>query len=528
MQRTKSAHNGCESDFPMSHEPMSQPLALLRVAETPRLFVVPEFASPQECAALRALTANQAALAALGVETQTQETGRSGELPVDQVPQLQVLSSRLEGLLGVSNRVGSTWRLREYLPGQGHPPHLDRYEIAGYELLATALLCIEAPLAGGQTVFGRAPEGPLVMAHKEGQLVVWYNVQPDGGDSVASRHLGAPVLSGTKQILGYFVYAPIHEVLSLSAGTRAPAPLRQQIRTVAPEQRGEALRGFGRTLTIVDDGVPKETVSLLVDACENRGVQVTMVDPRRFDFSATEPLPDGSLLYRPAVSLLAGRVEQALWQPKVATFATDLDGPLFSNIAAHETFLRAGLPVPRTFPLAGTDRDLLRTYVDALGGLPVVVKALGYSRGIGTIRVDSLPSLFSVVDYMMAEGGKPLLCAYIPDAVHWRLVVVGDAVVSAYINATDSDDFRTSGSDDPEDYRATPPPGMAEIAVASCKALRHAHGGVDVLWHPSGRMYLLESNFPCYYAQSQIEAGTDIAGPMVDWLLARADLLTSS
>ena len=63
--------------------------------------------------------------------------------------------------------------------------------------------------------------------------------------------------------------------------------------------------------------------------------------------------------------------------------------------------------------------------------MPVVIKALGYSRGVGTIRADSLASLFSIVDYALAEGTKPMLTAYVPDAVHWRVVVVGDEAVAS-------------------------------------------------------------------------------------------------
>lgn len=280
--------------------------------------------------------------------------------------------------------------------------------------------------------------------------------------------------------------------------------------------------GLGRVLAIVDDGVPRETVALIEDACEQRGILSMPVDPRRFDFAPERVLRDGDMLYRPAVSMHAVRVEQHLWQPGVASFHLDPEGPLFSNINAMATFTRAGLPVPRTFWLYDGDRDLMRTYVDALGGLPVVIKALGYSRGVGTIRADSLASLFSIVDYALAEGTRPLLTAYVPDAVHWRVVVVGDHAVASYRNVLDDDDFRTSGSEDADDYSAALPEGAAELAVKACQALRHGHGGVDILQHPSGRLYLLEANFPCYYAQAQTEGGVDVAGAMVQWLLDRA------
>lgn len=58
------------------------------------------------------------------------------------------------------------------------------------------------------------------------------------------------------------------------------------------------------------------------------------------------------------------------------------------------------------------------------------MKALGHSRGVGVIRADSLASLFSIVDFALAENNRPLLTSYVPDAVHWRFVVVGDRAVA--------------------------------------------------------------------------------------------------
>ena len=42
---------------------------------------------------------------------------------------------------------------------------------------------------------------------------------------------------------------------------------------------------------------------------------------------------------------------------------------------------------------------------------------------------------------------------------------------------------------------------------------------------PRRRLYLLEANFPCYYAQAQLKGGVDVAGAMVDYLLSQAGAL---
>ena len=40
--------------------------------------------------------------------------------------------------------------------------------------------------------------------------------------------------------------------------------------------------------------------------------------------------------------------------------------------------------------------------------------------------------------------------------------------------------------------------------------------------HPTGRLYLLESNFPCYFATPQEAVGTDVAGAMLDFLIEKS------
>ena len=183
---------------------------------------------------------------------------------------------------------------------------------------------------------------------------------------------------------------------------------------------------------------------------------------------------------------------------------------------------RAGIPLPRTLPITTPDRSVLRALVDAVGGFPVVLKVLGWSRGVGTMRVGGYPELFSIVDYMLAQNSNPLMCQYIPDAMHWRVTVVGDRAVACYRNVLDEDDFRTHGSEDPADFPDHVPEPLAAVAVATVRALKLEFGGVDVLEAPDGRLYVLESNYPCYFGQSQVVAGKDIAGAMLEHLLAKA------
>jgi hypothetical protein len=276
-----------------------------------------------------------------------------------------------------------------------------------------------------------------------------------------------------------------------------------------------------RRFTCVNDSVPEETTRLLREACASRGVTYDEVAARGFDFDPARRLTTGDLLYRPAVSMASIRVEQFLYVDGVATFYRDPDGISFTSIAPLELLARAGLPVPPTIPCATRHRQTVRTFVERLGGPPIVAK-MGGEGGVGVLLLESLPAIFSFVDYAVSNGAAPLLSPYYPRAQHQRVVVVGDRAVAAYDNPLQRDDFRSYASTDPADYTADVDPLLADLAVRAVQAFRLEHGGVDLLQDEAGGWHVLEANFPCYFAQAQVVAGIDVAGAMIEWLLAKA------
>ena len=482
-----------------------------RVAAAARLFVADDFIAETEVPPL--IAAVEAALAAGGAVNRS-EAGVSCEVPLDaDNPAPAALHRRIERALGFANACGWSLRFRRYAPGEFHPPHHDVYQIDGEHLIATAMLWLEDTEAGGETLFEAAGPDPILLEPRSRRLAVWFNIHPDGTPDPTSWHEGLPVRRGSKTTLTAFFYGRPDQVPGF-----VPAPVPE---TEIPGVRRGPPPASHTSLVCIDDGVPEVTLALLRAACATRGISFKRIDAAGFAFHEATPLPAGTLLYRPAISVAAMRVEQALWAPGVATFHAEPDGMFFASANFNLLFARAGLPMPRSFPIGSTDRDTLRGLVASVGGLPVVVKVLGYSRGIGTMRADSLPALFSLVDYLLAQGVAPFLCEFIDRAVHWRVTVIGDRAVAAYRNVQEEDDFRTYGSEDPVDFTATVPDALAAVAVGAVRALRLEFGGVDILEAPDGRLYLLEANYPCFFAQAQTVAGIDIAGMMVDHLLGK-------
>jgi hypothetical protein len=275
-------------------------------------------------------------------------------------------------------------------------------------------------------------------------------------------------------------------------------------------------------LALVHDGTPETTRDLLVAAARVRSVPVRHVEASAFRFATTERLPPGAALFRTAGSSLAIDVEHFLWATADAPPATFYkDSPYFACISPELAFRGAGLTVPRSAALRSTDRRQVEAVVAALGGFPVVVKCSGGEGGVGVFRADDLRTLLPLLDFLVrGRGETPRLLAYVGDAIHQRVIVVGDRAVASYINPTAPNDFRSEPSGDRADYTDRPEPRLADAAVRAANALRVAFAGVDLLVHRSGRIYVLEANFPCYFAQvAEVCPEFDVAGAMLDALL---------
>ncbi len=484
---------------------------LVRLAEKPRVYMQDDFVTEDVIQHVLERYGTPLALEARGIEWSANETGLSGELPIDEDPVLANLAERIEAVLGFRCTLKhNTFRFRRYALGDFHPLHIDKYSIAGASLVATTLVYLTDAIAGGETSFPDAFPSPASIVPKAGRLAIWFNHEPNGDVDVSSRHRSEKLVAGDKATLAYFVYAPLERAaVNLDTDSVQTAYQDKLVRT--------------QRFVCVDDGVPAATLRVLREACDARGVDFEVIDAQTFDFCSAKPLPPATMLYRPAVSSLATRVEQALFGPGVATFYAGADG-IFRSVGPDLImFERAGIPVAKWFWGTTTDRGRLRKYVDALGGLPIVMKFANTSGGVGVLRIDSLAGLFSTMDHVRASGRIPVLMAYVPDATHWRCIVVGDRVVGFYRNRTDPDDFRTHASDDPADYCVAPKLEILASAVRSAAAIDVEFGGVDILEDADGRHYVLECNFPCYFARAQIVGGHDVGVAMVDWLLRKSE-----
>jgi hypothetical protein len=262
----------------------------------------------------------------------------------------------------------------------------------------------------------------------------------------------------------------------------------------------------------IDDGVPLETHNLLRTACEHRNVAFQIIDAAGFDYLPERRLTNGDLLYCPAISQRAAAVECFLFGPGIVSLRSDPLGPFVDVAGTPTLFERQGLPVPRNFTAGAAAPELLRLFVDELGG---------GSGGIGVMLADNMPALKSLLEFLLAKGVLPSVSSYVHDAVCWRIIVLGDRALAACRNPIRDGDFRSGESPIREDYFSEIPGELASLAISAVKSLRIEFAGVDILEHKSGRLYLLEANFPCYFAPADLVGNLGVSGALVDYMLAK-------
>lgn len=173
------------------------------------LFLRPDFASADECEALRKIIDAGAQPSKLfsGTEGPDYRTSSSCRMdPLD--PQVRAINDRIEALTGLDAATGEMIQGQRYRPGEEYKPHWDYFPVndtywphmraQGGQRCWTAMLYLSDVPAGGETHFAYAE---LLVPPREGTLLVWNNLKKDGAPNRDSLHAARPVKEGAKYVL---------------------------------------------------------------------------------------------------------------------------------------------------------------------------------------------------------------------------------------------------------------------------------------------------------------------------------------
>ena len=264
------------------------------------------------------------------------------------------------------------------------------------------------------------------------------------------------------------------------------------------------------------------TNELLAKSVQQRGVNFVGIDEESPLEAFQEDVP--ALLYRARTSKKARVLEHLLINDKTTTFYADkwrsqlhLDNVIAANIIHQKNHI----PIPETIFSLTNNKKTLTDCVEKLG-LPIIIKAAGGSHGVGVMKVDSLSSLFSIADYLLASGNAQfILRKFIDTTKSARLIVLGNEVIDSIEYIAPIGDFRSNEGAVPHVEPKQFPTELKMVAVKAVQTLGIEFGGVDILIDDSGKFYVTEVNFPCFFARCQMITSIDISGKMIDHLLTK-------
>ncbi len=274
-------------------------------------------------------------------------------------------------------------------------------------------------------------------------------------------------------------------------------------------------------LIAVTSASQSATHAILNPACRQRDVEFVPVYPAHFDYTCEQNSAALDMVYRIKPGKAAARVEQFLIASGAISFykntATALSRP------TNAALLRAynNIPTPRTIYSITTNREVLHGYIEYLGGFPLVVKVPGGSHGRGVMRIDSTEALYSSMDFLDRLGRQAYLMEYVPDHTMIRLIVIGHEAVAGYRKISTTDDFRTNSVGASTETVLEFSEELKTLAIQSVQIAGLEFGGVDILVTAEGNNFVAEANYPCHFERVQRITGVDIAGKMVDYLLAK-------
>jgi prolyl 4-hydroxylase len=173
-----------------------------------QLFYHPDFLSADQCARLRALIDSSHRPSTVLAES-SPDYRTSDSCDMDRwSPDVRPTDEAIAALLGLDPVHGETMQGQRYAPGQQFRAHCDWFnedqpywpamQKCGGQRTWTAMIYLNEVEEGGSTWF---PLAGLRVNPKQGLLLAWNNMNPDGSPNDQTLHEGVAVMKGTKYIV---------------------------------------------------------------------------------------------------------------------------------------------------------------------------------------------------------------------------------------------------------------------------------------------------------------------------------------
>jgi RimK family alpha-L-glutamate ligase len=182
----------------------------------------------------------------------------------------------------------------------------------------------------------------------------------------------------------------------------------------------------------------------------------------------------------------------------------------------------AGLPTPDTVVCEGLPDAMAAVERMLAGGGEVIIKPLFGSMGHGLVRVGDRELAWRVLRPLAQMRSVFYVQRAIEhDGRDLRAFVIGDRVLAAIERTAPAGDWRTNVARGGSAHACELPPALQRLAVRAAQAVGAEYAGVDLLVSREGEVFVLEVNGIPGWQGLQEATGIDVAGAIVDHLIAR-------
>ena len=186
-----------------------------------------------------------------------------------------------------------------------------------------------------------------------------------------------------------------------------------------------------------------------------------------------------------------------------------------------QVMAQAGLPIPRTAVVARP--EALFAAVNAVGGLPAVVKLIRGTQGRGVLLAHHLATISAMLQRAEELNQQAVIQEYVAEAAgrDLRVIVVGHRPVAAMERRAPEGDFRANLHQGGTAVPVTLDRATTALAVAAARAHGLAVAGVDLLLSRRGPL-LLEVNSSPGLEGIEKATGVGVAEAIVEYVETNA------
>lgn len=278
------------------------------------------------------------------------------------------------------------------------------------------------------------------------------------------------------------------------------------------------------------------STSRLVEACKLRGHEVEVLNTLKFaidvekdnpnlfykqselnDFDAILPRIGSSITYF-GTAVVRQFQQMSIYTPNSA------DGILNSRdkLRSFQILSKHNISLPKT-TFVKDKLDVLPA-IDRVGGVPIIIKLLEGTQGIGVLLADTIEVATSIIELLHSQKQNILIQKFVAESKgrDIRAIVVGDQVVAGMRRVANGQEFRSNvhrgGSTEVVELSKE----YKDMAIRATKILGLGIAGVDMLEGKDGPQIMEINSSP---GLEGVEGCTklDIAGAFIDYIASRVD-----